>query len=187
MTLLFLIELIVFTALLIPTLIAMIYGAPWVPTPDARVRRMLELGKLKPGDRIYDLGCGDGRIPHLAAKLYGADAVGFELSPMIYCWGRIRNFFLRSQSQLLFRDFRRMPMNDAKAVFFYLMPDTLKRLKQKFAEELQPDALIISYAFKIEGWEPVYIEPKNPEKNLSPIYLYQIPVSMYAHGNPAKT
>lgn len=179
-------EIIIFIAILLPTLIAFLTGAPWVPTPEARVKKMLELANIKPGDRVYDLGCGDGRMVHLAAKLYGADAVGLELSPLIYAWARIRNFFLRSKSKILLRDFRRIDYSNAKTLVCYLLPDILKIMKPKFEAELAPGSKIVSYAFEIAGWQPVYIEPKDPKKNYSRILVYEVPKSINANGTPDK-
>lgn len=182
----FYIEVVIFALVLIPTFIAMWTGAPWVPTPMARVRKMLELARLKPSSRIYDIGCGDGRMVHLAAKEYGADAVGIELSPLIYLMGRIRNFFLRSRSRILFRDFRKIDFSNADAIVFYLLPPVLQVMKPKFEDELKPGALVISYAFRIEGWEPVHIEEKDPAKNYARIYVYEMPTSMKEKGSKAK-
>ena len=50
--------------------------APYIPTPEAIVVRMLEAARVKPGDVVYDLGAGDGRIVIMAAQKYGAKAVG---------------------------------------------------------------------------------------------------------------
>ena len=50
--------------------------APYVPTPAEVVDRMLQLGGVGKNDVVYDLGCGDGRIPITAAKTYGARGVG---------------------------------------------------------------------------------------------------------------
>lgn len=183
----FFIEAVIFAVILVPTIIAMVTGAPWIPTPMARVKRMLELAKLKPGDRIYDLGCGDGRMVHLAAKDYSADAVGLELSPLVYLWGRIRNFFLRSRSKILLRDFRRIDYSNAKVLVFYLLPDILKTMRPVFEEQLQPGARVISYAFEIEGWEPVYIEPKIKSLNHARILVYEVPNSIKANGSSAST
>ena len=96
----YLLEILFLLAIFIPTVIAFVIGAPWVPTPMARVRRVLELAKIKPGQRIYDLGCGDGRFVQTAAREYGADAVGLELSPIVYAWARIRNFFMKSKARI---------------------------------------------------------------------------------------
>lgn len=185
-TIFYLIEIIILLMISIPTVIAFFTGAPWVPTPIARCHRMIELAKLKPGDRIYDLGCGDGRLVHIAAHEYGADAVGLELSPMVYFWARIRNAILRSKAKVLLRDFRRIHFQNAKALVFYLLPPILKSMSAKFAKELKPGTLLISYAFEIEGWEPVYIEPKDPARNLSRILVYEVPTSIKASGTVAK-
>src|SRR6186997_2366936 len=53
----------------------------WVPTPDALVLRMLEQAKVGPADLVFDLGCGDGKIPIAAAKQFGAAAAGIEYEP----------------------------------------------------------------------------------------------------------
>ena len=179
-------EFIILSLIFIPTCVAFITGAPWVPTPTARVKKMLELGRLKPGDKIFDLGCGDGRIPHLAAKLYGCQAVGLELSPLVYFWARVRNFFLRSKAKFLLRDFRHVDLSSAHTIFFYLLPNVLAAMRPKFERELKPGTRIISYAFAIEGWTPVFIEPKNPTKNLARILIYELPTSINANGNEAK-
>src|SRR6201990_2634133 len=53
--------------------------APYYPTPETIVEKMLELGELKAGEKMFDLGSGDGRIVIMAAQKYHADATGVEL------------------------------------------------------------------------------------------------------------
>src|SRR6204780_1438130 len=53
--------------------------APYYPTPETIVDRMLQLGGLKAGEKVYDLGSGDGRIVIMAAQKYHAYAIGIEL------------------------------------------------------------------------------------------------------------
>ena len=55
--------------------------APYVPTPQEVVDRMLRLAQVGKGDVVYDLGCGDGRIPITAAKRFGARGVGVDIDP----------------------------------------------------------------------------------------------------------
>lgn len=181
-----LIEVVIFAVLFIPTIIAFVTGAPWVPTPMERVKRMLELARIKKGERVYDLGCGDGRMVHLAAKNYEADAIGLELSPLVYAWAHIRNFFLRSKSKVLLRDFRSIDYSNANVLVFYLLPEILKIMRPKFEAELKPGTRIVSYAFEVEGWNPVYIEPKNCEKNYCRILVYEMPKSIKENGICAK-
>src|SRR3974377_2011162 len=54
--------------------------APYVPSPQPIVERMLELASVKPGETVFDLGCGDGRVLITAAQRYKAKAVGIEIS-----------------------------------------------------------------------------------------------------------
>src|ERR1700674_510923 len=58
--------------------------APYFPTPQTVVDKMLQLGELKAGERMYDLGSGDGRIVIMAARKYKADATGVELDDALY-------------------------------------------------------------------------------------------------------
>jgi SAM-dependent methyltransferase len=167
-------ELILLGALLIPMVIAFVTGAPFVPTPMARVNRMLELAELKKGDRIYDIGCGDGRMVHVAHKIYGADSVGLELSPLVYFLAKVRQKLWRSGAKILLRDFRGVNLSDAKVIVCYLLPNTLETFREKFLRELRPGTKIISYAFEIKGWKPVHMEDRIREKNFSPIWVYEI-------------
>ena len=54
--------------------------APYFPTPQSIVDKMLQLGGLKAGEKMFDLGSGDGRIVIMAAQKYKADATGVELN-----------------------------------------------------------------------------------------------------------
>src|SRR6202521_3987252 len=54
--------------------------APYVVSPQQIVDRMLELADIKPGETLYDLGSGDGRVLITAVQRYRAKAVGIEIS-----------------------------------------------------------------------------------------------------------
>jgi len=56
-----------------------LFIAPFVATPLPVVKQMLTLAELKPGEIVYDLGCGDGRVIIMAAQDFGAQAVGVEM------------------------------------------------------------------------------------------------------------
>src|SRR3989304_5678817 len=65
-------------------IVPLVSGLPWIPTRQARIRRALNLARISPGEVIYDLGSGDGRVLILAAREFGVQAVGIEISP-IHC------------------------------------------------------------------------------------------------------
>ncbi len=171
---LFLIELGFFSLFLIPTIIATLKGAPWVPTPMSRVKKILELAKIKPGETIYDLGCGDGRFVHIAAKTYKANAIGFELSPLVYLLAKIKQLFLRSPGKVFFKDFRKVNLKNADVIVCYLLPKTLRVFQKKFDRELKNGTRVLSYAFRIGDWQPVMRLEPDRKKNLSPVWVYVV-------------
>lgn len=169
-------EFAILAAILPPTLMALLC-APWVPTPKQRVRKMLELANAKIGTRLYDIGCGDGRMVHMAAKEFGARATGLELSPLIYLMAKIRLFFLFSRAKILFEDCRGYALHDAEAILCYMLPDFLKKVRTKFERELPDGCRVVSYAFKIDGWIPIHIEAKDDRAHHAAIYVYEMPYS----------
>lgn len=165
-------SLIAYFVILTPTIAALVNGAPFVPTPMKAVEKMLKIGKLKKGDKVYDIGCGDGRVVYMAAKKYGADATGFELSPFIYMLARIRHLFWRSKAKVKFANFKSKDLSDADVIFCYLLPDTLTKLEPKLSRELKPGARVISYAFPMAPWQEVKKHPRDDANSLGPIWEY---------------
>jgi len=165
-------EVAILIAVTIPTLWAL-FSAPFVPTPMKVVRKMLKLAKIKEGEKIYDLGCGDGRLVHLASKEYKAEAIGFELSPLVFAIAKFLQPFWRSKAKIKFRNFHRQDISDANIIVCYLMPNTLEKMLKKF-QTLKKGTRIISYAFKIPGLNLIHQEPRVREENMSPIWVYEI-------------
>lgn len=170
-------EAILLILILVPTLITLIWGAPWIPTPKDRARKMLQLAKLKNGEKIYDLGCGDGRLVHLASMEHGANAVGLEFSPLVYAWAKIIQpfYWLKgSRAQIKFRNFYNVDLSDADVITCYLLPHTMRYVQKKCDRELKPGARLISYAFKVEAWTPAHREKRNRKKGHGPIWVYKM-------------
>lgn len=163
-----------FVIVLYPTLGALVNGAPFVPTPELAVKKMLEAAGLKKGQKIYDIGCGDGRIVHMASRDYGVNAVGFELSPFVYLLARIKHFLWKSKAKIIFGNFKKRDLSDADVIFCYLLPETLALLEPKLSRELKKGARVISYAFPISPWkEKIKIE-RNEQLHFAPIWIYEI-------------
>src|SRR5882672_3428464 len=68
-------------------------GAPYVPSRKDSIKKMLVLANLKPGDKVVDLGSGDGRIV-IAFARNGIDAHGYEISPALVLWSKLMIFAL---------------------------------------------------------------------------------------------
>lgn len=147
-------------------------AAPWAPTFKRDTERFLKLADIKPGQKVYDLGCGDGRLV-LAAGEAGAVATGFEISllPYLVAKWRIGLSPFKKKCSIKFRDFWRADLSDADIVYFFLMPEIFAKMKAKLERELKPGAKVIIYAWPMEDWTPIV---EDCPVGKTQIYLYKI-------------
>lgn len=145
------------TVLLISILWTRSRGAPWAPTPMSLVHKMLTIADVGPGDTVYDLGCGDGRVIITAARRYGAKAVGIEIDPLRYMWCQILITILglRDRVQIVYGDFFSQDLSAADVVTCYLLQGTNNNLEKKFKKELQPGTRVVSHYFIFPGLRKV--------------------------------
>ncbi len=96
---------------------------PPIPTPQFVVEKMLEAGHVKPGDTVYDLGSGDGRIVITAAQKYGAKAVGVELRPDLCdkARERIKELGLEDKASIVQGSALRVDLSAADVVTMYFL------------------------------------------------------------------
>jgi len=127
----------------------------YVPTPHDVVAKMLELAKIKKGDLVYDLGCGDGRIVVAAAKKYGVKAVGFDIDPV-----RIKeakeNVEKNKVGKLVtieHEDIFTLDLSPANVITLYLLPSLNVKLIPQL-EKLKPGCRIVSHDFDMQGVTP---------------------------------
>ena len=145
-------------------------GAPWAPTSMKKVRKMLEMADLQPDEILYDLGCGDGRIIVMAARKFGAKAVGVEIGPLRFLWCQflITILLLRKKVKVIYGDLFKANISDADVVVCFLLQSTNYKLEEKLIEELSPETRIVSntYVFR-------YLPLIKKDKNNN-LFLYKI-------------
>lgn len=131
--------------------------APFVQTPLEVAKKMLDLSQIKPGEVLYDLGCGDGRLIILAAKDVGAKSTGIELREDLVERARteIKRFNLEDKVKVIQGNFFDVNISDANVVTLYLTSSANERLRPKLEAELKPGACVVSHDFKVPGWKPV--------------------------------
>ena len=158
--------------------------APFDPTPPDVVDRMLALAGIKPGDLLYDLGSGDGRVLIAAAKKYRIKAVGFEVDPGLVKLARenIKQENLEQLVEVRHQDFTTADLSSADVVTLYLSHDGNQALKPILLRQLQPGARIISYTFDMGDWPPKITESyRDGAGNVHTLYYWEIPQSL-AHA-----
>ena len=130
-----------------------------VPTPQEAVERMVELAGLQPGDKVYDLGCGDGRIVVTAAQRRGVQAVGVDIDPAQVAKSRANaeQAGVGDLVRIVEGDIYKTDFYDADAVFLYLQPDLLNGLIPQL-RRMKPGSRIVTFDFGIEGAKPSKIE-----------------------------
>jgi precorrin-6B methylase 2 len=134
--------------------------APFDPTPQEVVERMLKLVALRNGDVLYDLGAGDGRIVIAAAKKYRVKAVGFEIDAGLVKLARenVRKQGVENLVEIRQQDFLSADLAPASVVTLYLSYDGNLALRPKLLGELKAGARVVSYTFDMGEWQPKITE-----------------------------
>lgn len=154
--------------------------APFVPTPELVVQRMIELADLKPGDKLYDLGSGDGRILFTAAQSVMISAVGVEISEPLVTETREKAKTLGLSGRVTVRqeNLLETDLSDATVVTVYLLGSANEQLRPKLEKELRVGTRVISHDFRFEGWTPKATAEVDGSGRPHVVYLYEIDQSM---------
>jgi SAM-dependent methyltransferase len=131
----------------------------WVPTPDDMVRQMLDKAKVGRDDLVFDLGCGDGKIPIAAARLHGATAKGIEYNPEMAALARrnVERANVKDKVEIITGDIFDPALQarfmQANVITAYLLPDLNLRLRPSLLK-MKPGTRVVTHAFHMGEWEP---------------------------------
>jgi predicted RNA methylase len=145
----------------------------FVPTPEDVVEAMLQVANVTKNDIVYDLGCGDGRIPVTAAKKYGAQGVCIDIDParIKEATENVAKNNVGDKVKVMNADLFTTDLSQATVVTLYLLPSLNVKLMPKLMQELRPGTRIVSHAFDMGDWKP----EKEIDVNGRRVYYWTIP------------
>jgi tRNA1(Val) A37 N6-methylase TrmN6 len=151
--------------------------APYYPTPETIVDKMLQLGGLKAGEKVYDLGSGDGRIVITAAGRFHAEAVGIELDKDLYKLSleKIRKLHLEKNAHIVNGDLLKQNYSSADLVTVYLLPGFIDKVQPLLDQQLKKGARVVAHDFEFKNWTPDKVEniADDGEGRSHTLYLYR--------------
>ncbi|MGA2041103.1 MAG: methyltransferase domain-containing protein [Bryobacteraceae bacterium] len=152
--------------------------APYYPTPQTIVGQMLQLGGLKAGEKMFDLGSGDGRIVIMAAQKFHADAVGIEIDPDLWrqSVARIAKLGLEKNARIVHGDLLAQNYSSADLVTVYLLPDSINgKVEPLLDRQLKKGARVVAHDFEFRAWTPEKVEniADDGEGRSHTLYLYR--------------
>jgi ubiquinone/menaquinone biosynthesis C-methylase UbiE len=150
--------------------------APYYPTPETVVERMLKFGGLKAGEKIFDLGSGDGRVVVMAAQHFKADATGIEIDADLYkqSMDRIKSLGLEKRARIVLGDILKQDFSTADMLTVYLLPSSNDKIRPMLEKQLKKGTRVVSHDFMFQDWKPVKEEhiEDDGEGRSHTLYLY---------------
>lgn len=144
----------------------------WIPTPDEVVAKMLDMAQLARGDRLVDLGSGDGKIAIAAAKR-GAFARGIEYNPDMVEHSKRKAQEAGVAVELVQGDIFESDFSGADVVTMYLLPTLNERLRPTLLA-MRPGTRVVSHSFAMGDWEPD--ETASSDGRLA--YFWRVPAAI---------
>ena len=128
-------------------------GVPYLATDRKRVMHMIELAKIKKGEKVVDLGSGDGRIV-IAMAQKGAKAHGYELNLLyivISKWN-IRKHHLENIAHIHWQNFFTTDLSSFDVITCFGIPYVMDRIEKKLYKEVRPKSRIVINSFPFKKW-----------------------------------
>lgn len=164
-------SILVFVVVLLWILVPALYGLPPVPSRPERIQKALQMANLQPNETLYDLGAGDGRVLLIAARDFGAKAVGLEIGP-IQCaliWLRAAASGFGNQIKVRWENYYKAYLKDADVVFVYATSKELVKLAPHLELEMKKGSRLVSISADFSEWEPFTLDDHDL------IFVYEMP------------
>ena len=164
-------NILIFILALLWILVPAFYGLPAKPTSPDRIRRALKLAGLQSDEILYDLGAGDGRVLIIAAKEFGAQAIGLEVGPIqiAVSWLRILLNGIRHKARVEAGNYYKADLSQADVVYVYATLREVRKLAPLLRDQMKPGSRLISISADFPEWEPTIFD----EQDL--IFIYNMP------------
>lgn len=163
--------LMMFLAGLLWILIPAFYGLPSIPTKPERIRKALKLVNLQPDEVLYDLGAGNGRVLLIAAREFGARAVGIEVGP-VQCaliWLRAVAGGFGDRIKIRWEDYLKSDLSEADVVFIYATSKEVMKSADHLKNQMKKGSRLVSISADFPAWEPSAFDDRDL------IFVYEMP------------
>ena len=157
----------------------------YVPTPQVVVEEMLRMAKVGPQDFIIDLGSGDGRMVITAAKKFGAQGFGVDLSDDLLreSNGRALGEGVADRARFIKENLFETDLSRATVITSYLLPEMNAKLRPKILN-LKPGTRVTAHDYAMGDWaadqEKEIIVPEktvgNPGRSF--VFLWIVPAKI---------
>ena len=151
--------------------------APYYPTPESIVQKMLELGNLKAGEKMFDLGSGDGRIVIMAAHKFKANGTGVEMDDSLWkqSMDRIKSLGIEKTARIIHGDIMKQDYSSADLITVYLLPGSNDKVRPLLEKQLKKGARIVAHDFAFKDWtaEKTQEVDDDGEGRSHTLYLYR--------------
>ena len=163
--------LLLFLLALLWILVPAYHGLPSIPTKPDRIRKALRLVNLQPNEFLYDLGAGDGRVLLIAAKEFGAKAIGIEVGP-VQCaliWLRVVAGGFGDRIKIRWGNYLKADLSEADAVFLYATSREAAKLASYLEKQMKSGSRLVSISADFPEWEPLAFDDRDL------IFVYEMP------------
>ena len=126
---------------------------PYEPTQTKALKKLMTKIQLEPGQKIYDLGSGNGKVALFLAKREAVKVVGLEKNLVLYLISQFKKIFsFKLKGQVVFKhqDLFTINLSDADLVYTYFVPSVFNKITDKFVAELKTNSLLVTWRFPFQ-------------------------------------